>query len=57
MNYLDLYTNRPFSKVFAAVDKVEGILRPLWTGAENPFPEEIKGGPNISRGALNASRP
>ena len=50
---LDLYTNRPFSKVFAAIDQVGEKLRPLWTGADDPFPDEIKkGGPNISRGTI-----
>ena len=36
---LDLYTNRPFAKVFAALDGVGEKLRPLWSGVADPFPE------------------
>ena len=50
---LDLYTNRPFGKVFAALDKVGEKLRPLWSGIVDPFPlgrkETIS---NISRGTI-----
>ncbi len=46
---LDLYTNRPFARVFDALERVGGALRPLWGGVEAPFPEQPKkGGPNIS---------
>lgn len=35
---LDLYTNRPFAKVFAATDAVGDQLRPVWTSVADPFP-------------------
>jgi hypothetical protein len=37
---LDLYTNRPFAKVFAALDAVAEKLRPLWSGVDDPFPKD-----------------
>jgi hypothetical protein len=37
---LDLYTNRPFGRVFEAIDKVGERLRPLWAGVAEPFPNE-----------------
>jgi hypothetical protein len=50
---LDLYTNRPFTKVFEAVDRVGAILRPLWSVVTEPFPEKPKmGGPNIGLGTI-----
>jgi hypothetical protein len=50
---LDLYTNRPFTKVFEAVDRVGAILRPVWSVVSTPFPEKPKmGGPNISLGTI-----
>lgn len=33
---LDLYTNRPYAKVFAAVDRVGDKLRPLWSEVSDP---------------------
>jgi hypothetical protein len=36
---LDLYTNRPFGKVFDAIDLVGKTLRPLWIAAQSAFPE------------------
>ena len=46
---LDLYTNRPFAKVFTAIERVGEKLRPLWSGVEVPFPDLLeKSGPNIS---------
>jgi len=46
---LDVYTNRPFVKVFDAIDIVGQQLRAIWSSAETPFPEvRKKGGPNIS---------
>ena len=36
---LDLYTNRPFAKVFAATDAVGEDLRPLWAGVADPYPD------------------
>src|SRR5262245_323543 len=35
---LDLYTNRPFARVFAAVERVGEQLRPLGAGVAEPFP-------------------
>jgi hypothetical protein len=35
---LDLYTNRPFAKVFAAIDQVGQQLRPLWATIPEAFP-------------------
>lgn len=34
---LDLYTNRPFAKVFAAIDRVGDALRTNWAGVTDPF--------------------
>lgn len=46
---LDLYTNRPFARVFEAIDLVGQQLHPVWSAVEQPFPEvQKKGGPNIS---------
>ena len=46
---LDVYTNRPFIKVFRAIEKVGERLRPLWAGVSCPFPDATqKGGSNIS---------
>jgi hypothetical protein len=39
---LDLYTNRPFAKVFAAISAVGGKLETIWETVENPFPEGHK---------------
>ena len=36
---LDLYTNRPFAKVFDAIERVGERLRPLWSAVLQPFPE------------------
>jgi hypothetical protein len=50
---LDLYTNRPFAKVFEVLDRVGDTLAPLWAAVTDPFPEEpVKGGPNISPGKI-----
>lgn len=50
---LDLYTNRPFAKVFEALHRIGETLAPLWAGVTDPFPEEqVKGGPNISPGKI-----
>jgi hypothetical protein len=50
---LDLYTNRPFAKVFEAIDRLGVRLRPIWESVAEPFPEKPpKGGPNISRGTI-----
>lgn len=49
----DIYTNRPFGKVFDAIDELGKYLQSLFTAVENPFPaEELKGGPNITRGQI-----
>ncbi|MEI8371653.1 MAG: hypothetical protein WCJ35_02345 [Planctomycetota bacterium] len=50
---LDNYTNRPFAKLFEALDRLEVKLRPIWESVLEPFPEKPpKGGPNISRGTI-----
>lgn len=50
---LDLYTNRPFAKLFEALDRLGLKLRPLWASVAEPFPEKRpQGGPNISRGMI-----
>src|SRR5262249_60105608 len=50
---LDLYTNRPFARVFEAVERVGEQLRPLWAGVAEPFPDgPKKGGANISLGTI-----
>jgi len=54
---LDCYTNRPFAKVFEAIDCVGQQLAPIWASVENPFPEvRKKGGGNISAGKINRIR-
>ena len=46
---LDLYTNRPFAKVFATIDSVGERLRRLWVGVPEPFPEDCRNvGPEAS---------
>lgn len=46
---LDFYTNRPFAKVFEAIDVVGQRLSPIWSSVDTPFPEvRKKGGANIS---------
>jgi hypothetical protein len=46
---LDSYTNRPFAKVFSAIEKIGEQLRSIWTAVPDPFPEKAKkGGANIS---------
>ena len=48
-NLLDVYTERPFEKVFEAIDRVGAKLEEVWKSVSDPFPEEPKkGGPNIS---------
>jgi hypothetical protein len=54
---LDLYTNRPFAKLFAVIDCVGETLRPLWAKVTEPFPEvPVRGGPNISRATIRRIR-
>lgn len=50
----DVYSNRPFGKVFQAIEKLEERLRPMFEAVVgDPFPLEAKkGGPNISRGTI-----
>ena len=51
---LEAYTNRPFAKVFEAIDRVGERLRPLWACVSVPFPERRqRGGPTISPGKIN----
>ena len=46
---LDVYTERPFEKVFDAIDLVDAKLQEVWASVPDPFPEEPKkGGTNIS---------
>jgi hypothetical protein len=50
---LDLYTNRPFQKVFEALDRVGAVLAALWSEVADPFPAESKkGDPKISAGTI-----
>lgn len=51
---LDCYTNRPFARVFAAIDRIGERVRPFWAKVADPFPELPlrKGGPNISLGTI-----
>ena len=49
----DVYTNRPFAKVFAAIRQVEKYLAPMFDACPDPFPQvETRSGPNISRGKI-----
>jgi hypothetical protein len=47
----DVYSNRPFGKVFRAIEQMRDRLRPMFEAVQgDPFPSEPKkGGPNISR--------
>src|SRR5262249_15156479 len=50
---LDVYTNRPFARVFEAIELVGEKIRPLWAGVSQPFPEKRQaGGANISLGTI-----
>ena len=51
----DIYTDRPFGKVFKALRQVEELLQPMFAAAPAiPFPEERKrGGTNITPGQIN----
>ncbi len=47
-SHLEVYTNRPFAKVFEAIDAVGQQLKSVWASVEEPFPEAMKkGSPNI----------
>lgn len=37
---LDVYTNRPFAKVFQAIDRLGERLRPLWVAGSAPFADD-----------------
>jgi DNA-binding NarL/FixJ family response regulator len=54
----DLYTNRPFGKLFVALREVEKYLQPVFAAApEIPFPEKRKKGePNITPGQIRRIR-
>lgn len=47
----DLYTNRPFDKVFEAIEAVRTYLAPIFEGVTDPFPQEIKK-PALSIGTI-----
>lgn len=50
---IDLYSNRPFGKVFETLDRIVGLVAPLWANVADPFPTgPTKGGPNISPGTI-----
>jgi len=50
---LDFYTNRPFAKVFDAIDAVSEQLTHIWSTVEDPFlAVRKKGGSNISAGKI-----
>jgi hypothetical protein len=51
---LDLYSNRPFARVFEAIGRVGENLRSLWATVSEPFPDTpSRGGPNISLGTIS----
>jgi hypothetical protein len=54
----DVYTNRPYGKMFAALRKVEEYLQPMFEATPvDPFPEKRKmGGPNITPGQIQRIR-
>ena len=48
---MEVYTNRPFPKVFEALDQVRHILDPVFGRVTAPFPAETpKSGPVVSLG-------
>jgi hypothetical protein len=50
---LDVYTNRPFAHVFAAIDGVAERVRPLWREVADAFSEVIqRPKTNLSRGQI-----
>jgi hypothetical protein len=54
----DVYTNRPFGKMFAALRQVEKYLQPMFDATPvDPYPEKRKmGGPNITPGQIQRIR-
>jgi hypothetical protein len=50
---LDVYTNRPFARVFEAIDRVGATLKPVWAEIDEPFPDlPPRGGRQISLGTI-----
>jgi len=54
----DIYTNRPFGRVFEVLREVEEYLQPMFDAVPpEPFPEKRKkGGPNITSGQIRRIR-
>ncbi len=40
-NLAEIYTNRPFRKVFQALEEYERRLQPLWDAVPCPFPTKV----------------
>ena len=56
-NLIDVYAERPFEKVFEAIDLVDAKLQEVWSSVPDPFPEEPKkGGTNISPAKIEQIR-
>ncbi len=54
---LDLYTDRHFDKVFAALDRVAEYLAPMFAGVADPFPADgKKHNPSVSLGQIKRMR-
>jgi site-specific recombinase XerC len=51
-NLLDLYTNRPFDKVFVAINVVRAMLEPMFSKVPNPFPAGKASRPSIGLAKL-----
>lgn len=55
---LEVYTNKPFARVHAALRDFESWLLPVFDSCQNPFPDNwaktrAVGGPNISRATID----
>jgi hypothetical protein len=51
---LEAYTNRPFARVFEALERVGEQLRPLWAAVAEAFPDQPEAGrANLSLGTIH----
>lgn len=53
----DFYSNRPFRKVFEAIQEMHEWLHPMFEAVDTPFPKTVKkGGSNITLGQIERIR-